>query len=162
MRFKMLFVTKSDIFFIPCNVWVSIKLHGILVLDSEPKDMYRRYPYIFLEIYKPTVKEPIGSYQIQHLKCFTILIVHVYTLHAWRDQPSTRIFFQFIEIHVMIQCKKFQMHSSTPVSIDHMLGYWNMNICLLHWLYNRESTKNYSLYCFFSMVKDFGECRRMH
>ena len=33
----------------------------------EPKDMYRCHPYHFLEIYKPPVNEPIGSYQIQHL-----------------------------------------------------------------------------------------------
>ncbi len=30
-------------------------------------DMFHCHPYHFLEIYKPPVNEPIGSYQIQHL-----------------------------------------------------------------------------------------------
>ncbi len=41
---------------------------GLLVLDPEPKDMYRCHPYHFMEICKPPVNEPIGSYQIHHLK----------------------------------------------------------------------------------------------
>ncbi len=41
---------------------------GISVLDPEPKDMYHCHPYHFSDIYKPPVNEPIGSYQIQHLK----------------------------------------------------------------------------------------------
>ncbi len=44
---------------------------GLLVLDPEPKDMYHCHPYHFLEIYKPPVNEPIGSYQIQHLNMAT-------------------------------------------------------------------------------------------
>ncbi len=40
----------------------------VLVLDPEPKDMYRCHPYHFMEICKPPVHEPIGSYQIHHLK----------------------------------------------------------------------------------------------
>ena len=35
--------------------------------------MYRCHPYHFLEIYKPLVNEPIGSYQIQHLNLNTNL-----------------------------------------------------------------------------------------
>ena len=37
-------------------------------IDPESKDIYRCHPYHFSEIYKPRVNEPIGSYQIQHLK----------------------------------------------------------------------------------------------
>ncbi len=37
------------------------------MLDPEPKDMYRCHPYHFMEICKPSVNEPIGSYQIHHL-----------------------------------------------------------------------------------------------
>ena len=40
---------------------------ALLVFDPEPKDMYRCHSYHFLEIYKPPVNKPIGSYQIQHL-----------------------------------------------------------------------------------------------
>ena len=40
---------------------------GLLVFDPEPKDMYQCHPYHVLEIYKPPVNEPMGSYQIQHL-----------------------------------------------------------------------------------------------
>ncbi len=40
---------------------------GLLVLDPEPKDMYRCHLYHFLEIYKALVNAPIRSYQIQHL-----------------------------------------------------------------------------------------------
>ncbi len=39
----------------------------LLLLDPEPKDMYRCLPYHFMEICKPPVNEPIGSYQIHHL-----------------------------------------------------------------------------------------------
>ncbi len=38
------------------------------VLDPESKDMYHCHPHHFLEIFKTQVNEPIGSYQIQHLK----------------------------------------------------------------------------------------------
>ncbi len=38
------------------------------VLDPESKDMYHCHPHHFLEIFKNQVNEPIGSYQIQHLK----------------------------------------------------------------------------------------------
>ncbi len=73
----MLFVTKPDIFCIPCKLRVgkfpknSMNVNymhpEILVLDPEPKDMYRGHPYHFMEICKPPVNEPIGSYQIHHL-----------------------------------------------------------------------------------------------
>ena len=43
------------------------------MLDPEPKDMYHCHPYHVLEIYKPPVNEPIGSYQIQHLKILYVI-----------------------------------------------------------------------------------------
>ena len=36
-------------------------------VNPEPKDMYRCHPYHFMEICKPPVNKPIGSYQIHHL-----------------------------------------------------------------------------------------------
>ncbi len=66
---KMLFVTKPDIFCIPCKLRVcKFPINSMDVNYPEPKDMYRCHPHHFLEIYKPPVNEPIRSYQIQHLK----------------------------------------------------------------------------------------------
>ncbi len=45
-----------------------IKDQGLLVLYPEPKDMYHCHTYHFMEICKPPFNEPIGSYQIHHLK----------------------------------------------------------------------------------------------
>ncbi len=47
-------------------------VRGLLVLDPEPKDMYRCHPYRFTEICKPPVNKPIRSYQIHHLKLLTM------------------------------------------------------------------------------------------
>ena len=47
---------------------ISKKQHGCELY--EPKDMYRCHPYHFMEICNPPVNEPIGSYQIHHLKYF--------------------------------------------------------------------------------------------
>ncbi len=53
------------------RVWASLhNFGGLLVLDPESKDMYHCHSYHFSEMYKPPVNEPIGSYQIQHLKLF--------------------------------------------------------------------------------------------
>ncbi len=66
LLFKMLSVRKPDIFCIPCKLRVckfpknSIIEHGC--------ELYRCHPYHFMEICKPPVNEPIGSYQIHHLK----------------------------------------------------------------------------------------------
>ncbi len=48
---------------------------GLLVLDLESKDMYRCHPYHFMEICKPQVNKPIGSYQIHHLKSFSTPVI---------------------------------------------------------------------------------------
>ncbi len=55
----MLFVTKPDIFCIPCK---------LRVCKFPKNSMYRCHPYHFMEICKPPVNEPIRSYQIPHLK----------------------------------------------------------------------------------------------
>ena len=54
----MLFVTKPDTFCIPCKLRVC----------KFPKTAWMWIIYHFLEIYKPPINVPIGSYQIQHLK----------------------------------------------------------------------------------------------
>ncbi len=110
---KMLFVIKPDIFCIPCKLrickfsknsmdvnymhpeikdqgmkvlWDYHNFRGLLVLDPEPKEMYHCHPYHFMEICKPPVNEPIGSYQIHHLKLnasfneFKINLKQVFTL----------------------------------------------------------------------------------
>ena len=38
-------------------------------MDVNYMDMYRCHAYHFFLIYKPSVNKPIGSYQIEHLKC---------------------------------------------------------------------------------------------
>ncbi len=60
----MLFVTKPDIFCIPCKLRVCKFPKNSMGVN----DMYHCHPCHFLEIYKPLVNVPIGSYQIQHLK----------------------------------------------------------------------------------------------
>ncbi len=71
---------------------ISKKQHG-----CEPKDMYRCHPYHFMEICKPPVNEPIGSYQIHHLKALShnlnsYCIISISNSHGkilWKKHCST-------------------------------------------------------------------------
>ncbi len=67
--FKMVFVGKPAksaclVFWRYANFQKSSWLRIICI----PKDMYYCHPHHFLEIFETQVNEPIGSYQIQHLK----------------------------------------------------------------------------------------------
>ena len=68
----MIYVTKPDMICIPCKLRVCKFPKNTMdvnyMLDPEPKDMHRCHQHHFMEICKPPVNEPIGSYQIQHLK----------------------------------------------------------------------------------------------
>ena len=82
----MLFVTKPDIFCIPCKLRVCKfpkNSMDVNYMHTEIKDQGMNlrtctvvihtilWKYHFMEICKPPVKKPIGSYQIHHLKqCF--------------------------------------------------------------------------------------------
>ncbi len=60
---KMLFVRKPDTFCIPCKLRVCKFPKNSMDVNY----MYHCHPYHFMEICKPPVNEPIGSYQIHHL-----------------------------------------------------------------------------------------------
>ncbi len=67
----MLFVIKPDIFCIPYKLRVCKFSKNSMDVNY----MYRCHPYHFMEICKPPVNKPIGSYQIHHLKdCVAALI----------------------------------------------------------------------------------------
>ena len=78
-HFKMLFVIKPDIFCIPCKMRVCKFSKNSMDVNY----MYRCHPYHFMEICKPPINEPIGSYQIHHLK-WTDLSVYSYPVRGYR------------------------------------------------------------------------------
>ncbi len=61
----MLFVTKPDVFCIPCKLKVC--KFPTKKNSMDVKYMYRCHTYHFMEICKPPVNKPIGSYQLHHL-----------------------------------------------------------------------------------------------
>ncbi len=65
--FKMLFVIKPDIFCIPCKLRVCKFPKNSMDVNYMENDCMKVLSYYFMEICKPPVNEPIGSYQIHHL-----------------------------------------------------------------------------------------------